>query len=160
MELTSKLPSFIKDKLPFFQFAAVVLTIGLGGHKVLEEFSSPEGPVLEFDKSQFKVSSGSADKPFRVVAYRAKYRDDCSFKSFNIWVIDAERYRHDMRTTTGKSVGKATEKFEGFAYFMNFPNPNVVAVGKATLEAVLVYECPEGQKIHSYPDGLEFEVTE
>lgn len=151
---------FIKRHLPKFQFAAVIITIGLGGHTVYDRFFRDPGPVLVWDPNGFSITPTTNYSSFQVAASRKKHRDDCPLRSFDAHIIDRDGYVHQITTSANRSVGKTSEGYENFQFLIKINDLESVPGGPARLRGILVYECKEGQQIIEYPetDKLTLEI--
>jgi hypothetical protein len=142
----------IKRHLPKFQFAAVIITIGLGGHTVYDRFFRDPGPVLSWDPNGFAITPTTNYSSFQVAASRKKHREDCPLRSFDANIIDRDGFVHQITTSANRSVGKTSQGFENFQFLIKINDLESVPSGPARLRGILVYECKEGQQIIEYPD--------
>jgi hypothetical protein len=143
---------FIKHHLPKFQFAAVTITIVIGGHTLYDRFFRVAQPVLEWDHEGFSIASTSAYNGWQVSASRKKNRDDCPLRSFDAHIIDKDGFVHQVTTSANKSAGSTSNGFEKFQFLMKVNDIESVPGGRAKFRGILVYECKEGQQIIEYPD--------
>jgi hypothetical protein len=77
-------------------------------------------------------------------------------------VRDSEYIVHTAKPSVAKFSGPATPAVDKFGYTITLENPDSVAVGPAKLFARIVYKCPEGNVIISYPDhqNLSFNIED
>lgn len=152
---------FIKVNLHMFQFMAVILTIGLASHTILDRFSAKSGLVIIFDVDRFSVASGVSSLPYLVTLSRKKVRDDCPLSSFKASVLTSDGFIHQVSTSIGQSSGDISDEFAKFQYYIQFNFPQNVSIGKARLRGQIIYECPEGRQVISYPnhENLDFYIS-
>ena len=119
-----------------------------------------ERPILEWAPELFVIDGGPADEGFKVVAARKKLRDDCEVLGFSVEIRDAEYIVYPATPSATKFSGAASDEIEKFGFFVFLHEMDVgkVAPGSGTLLAQIKYKCPEGEKIVTYPAGLDFEI--
>ena len=135
-------------------FSGVVTLSGKLGFEIWSR------PILEWAPEQFDVVGGPADEGFRVVAARKKLRDDCEVVGFTVEVRDSDFIVFPATPSAMKFSGAASDVVEKFGYYVFLHEMDVhkVRPGTATLLGQIKYRCPEGEKIVTYPSGLEFEI--
>jgi hypothetical protein len=135
-------------------FSGVVTLSGKLGFEIWSR------PILEWAPEQFDVVGGPADEGFRVVAARKKLRDDCEVVGFTVEVRDSDFIVFPATPSAMKFSGAASDVVEKFGYYVFLHEMDVhkVRPGVATLLGQIKYRCPEGEKIVTYPSGLEFEI--
>jgi len=135
-------------------FSGVVTLSGKLGFEIWSR------PILEWAPEQFDVVGGPADEGFRVVAARKKLRDDCEVVGFTVEVRDSDFIVFPATPSAMKFSGAASDVVEKFGYYVFLHEMDVhkVRPGVATLLGQIKYQCPEGEKIVTYPSGLEFEI--
>lgn len=135
-------------------FSGVVTLSGKLGFEIWSR------PILEWAPEQFDVVGGPADEGFRVVAARKKLRDDCEVVGFTVEVRDSDYIVYPATPSAMKFSGAASDVVEKFGYYVFLHEMDVhkVRPGTATLLGQIKYRCPEGEKIVTYPSGLEFAI--
>ena len=135
-------------------FSGVVTLSGKLGFEIWSR------PILEWAPEQFDVVGGPADEGFRVVAARKKLRDDCEVVGFTVEVRDSDFIVFPATPSAMKFSGAASDVVEKFGYYVFLHEMDVhkVRPGTATLLGQIKYRCPEGEKIVTYPSGLEFAI--
>lgn len=135
-------------------FSGVVTLSGKLGFEIWSR------PILEWAPEQFDVVGGPADEGFRVVAARKKLRDDCEVVGFTVEVRDSDFIVFPATPSAMKFSGAASDVVEKFGYYVFLHEMDVhkVRPGTATLLGQIKYRCPEGEKIVTYPSGLEFDI--
>lgn len=155
--------NFIKNHLTKFQFIAAFIAIALGAQQVYERFIVANTPVLEWNvrSGNFSVSSGRSTAEFRVVVTRTLLRNNCSLRSFEPYIIDANGFNHTVTASAPRASAGGVGKEQTFRYVFKLINPNSVGVGEAMLRGTLTYDCREGQQVIEYPDTplLEFQIS-
>ena len=146
---------------PVAVITAVMAMVG-GGYSLVEKIKLPPPDILKWDADHFSVSSSHASGAFKVIVARQKIRDDCTVEEFGLEVRDSEYIVHTAKPSVAKFSGPATPSFDKFGYTITLENPDNVAVGPAKLFARIVYKCPEGNVIISYPDhkNLTFNIED
>lgn len=141
---------------------AAVLAVGTGALNLSDKIGVDlwSRPILEWAPEQFDVVGGPADEGFRVVAARKKLRDDCEVVGFTVEVRDSDFIVFPATPSAMKFSGAASDVVEKFGYYVFLHEMDVhkVRPGVATLLGQIKYQCPEGEKIVTYPSGLEFEI--
>ena len=154
---------FIKTHLVKFQFLAAFFAIVLGAHQMHERFLLTPKPVLEWNVSpgNFFVSSGRATDEFRVVVTRTLLRTNCSLKSFEPYIVDANGFNHAVTASAPRASAGGVGVQQSYRYMFSLNNPRSVGIGEAMLRGTLTYDCPEGQQVLAYPDTplLEFQIS-
>ena len=137
---------------------AVFAVIG-GGYTGVEKTGWFKKPVLTWDPEHFSISDARATEEFKVVVAREKHRD-CAVEDFKLEVKDSDMVIHVAKPSIAKFSGPATSKVDKFGYKITIENPEKVSPGVATLLAHIVYNCPEGKVVVSYPDhpNLRFNI--
>ena len=142
----------------------VTATVALagGGYQAAEKFGWLQNPILEWSPEHFSITDGPVNEPFKVTVARVKLRDDCTVDGFFLDVRDSELIVHHGTPSITTFMGPATHRVDTFAYTFTFDEPNLVALGEATLIAYINYGCPEGKVVVQYPDheNLRFNVKE
>lgn len=155
--------NFIKTHLVKFQFMAAFFAIVLGAHQMHERFLMKPTPVLEWNVApgNFFVSSGRASEEFRVVVTRTLLRTNCSLKSFESYIVDANGFNHAVTPSAPRASAGGLRVQQNFRYVFTVNNPRSVGIGEATLRGTLTYDCPDGQQVLTYPDTplLEFQIS-
>jgi len=130
-----------------------------GGYSLYDKIGFND-PILTWTPEYFKISSGPANRSFKVAVAREKHRDDCTVTDFILDVRDSELFVHKATPSITKFMGPATDKVDTFAYSITIDKPEEVAAGEATLIAYIHYECPEGLVVVNYPDhqNLRFNI--
>ena len=137
-------------------FSGVVTLSGKLGFEIWSR------PILEWAPEQFEVVGGPADEGFKVVAARTKLRDDCEVVGFTVEIRDSDYIVYSATPSAIKFSGAASVLVEKFGFYVFLHEMDVAKVrpGVATLLAQIKYSCPEGEKIVSYPPGLNFQIEE
>jgi len=145
---------------PIAVVTAVMSAVG-GGYALVDKFGLLKKDILKWDAEHFQISNGPAHEPFRVIVARQKIRDDCAVEDFTLEVRDANYIVHRATPSVVKFSGPASHNVDKLGYTMAIEAPETVAAGEAKLLARIVYKCPEGSAIISYPDhkNLTFTVT-
>ena len=119
-------------------------------------------PILEWDPESFKVEDGYIMDGFKVIVARQKLRDDCDVVSFSVQIRDSEYLVHPTVTSVSKFSGPASDTVDMFGYrvYLHEMHTHKVALGEATLIGQIKYDCPEGEKLVTYPShpNLNFNV--
>ena len=119
-------------------------------------------PILEWSPENFKVEDGYIMDGFKVIVARQKLRDDCDVVAFNVQIRDSEYLVHPTVTSVTKFSGPASDSVDMFGYrvYLHEMHTHKVALGEATLIGQIKYDCPEGEKIVTYPShpNLNFNV--
>jgi hypothetical protein len=146
---------------PVAVVTAVIAMIG-GGYSLVEKIKLPPKDVLKWDAENFSISNSHASGAFKVVVARQKIRDDCTVEEFGLEVQDSEYIVHKAKPSVAKFSGPATPTVDKFGYTITLENPDSVAVGPAKLLARIVYKCPEGNVVISYPNhkNLSFSIED
>jgi hypothetical protein len=146
---------------PVAVVTAVMAMIG-GGYSLVEKIKLPPKDILKWEPEHFSVSSSHAYGAFKVIVARQKIRDDCTVEEFGLEVRDSDFIVHNAKPSVTKFSGPATPTVDKFGYTITLENPDSVAVGPAKLFARIVYKCPEGNVIISYPDhkNLSFNIED
>ena len=146
---------------PIAVVTAVMAMIG-GGYSLFEKIKLPPPEILKWDAEHFSVSNSHAYGAFKVIVARQKIRDDCTVEEFGLEVRDSDYIVHNAKPSVAKFSGPANPKVDKFGYTITLENPDSVAVGPAQLFARIVYKCPEGNVVISYPDqkNLTFNVED
>jgi hypothetical protein len=110
--------------------------------------------ILKWDAEHFSISSGRADEPFRVIVARQKIRDDCLVDDLTLEVRDSNYIIHKATPSVAKFSGPASPVVDKFGYTMTIEDPQNVMPGEAKLIARIVYKCPEGNVVITYPDHV------
>jgi hypothetical protein len=144
---------------PIAVFTAVLSALG-GGYAFIDKTGLMKKDILKWDAEHFSISDGLAHEPFRVVVARQKIRDDCAVEDFTLEVRDTNYIVHKAIPSVAKFSGPASPIVDKFGYTMTIENPQNVTPGEAKLIARIVYKCPEGNVIISYPDhtNLTFRI--
>lgn len=155
--------NFIKNHLVKFQFAAAFIAIALGAQQVYDRFILAHSPVLEWNvsPSNFFVSSGRAHDEFRVTVTRTLLRTNCSLRSFEPYIVDANGFSHAVTASAPRASAGSVGKQQSYRYVFTLNNPRSVGMGEAVLRGTLTYDCKEGQHVIEYPDTplLEFQIS-
>ena len=119
-------------------------------------------PILEWSPENFKVEDGYIMDGFKVIVARQKLRDDCEVTGFNVQIRDSEYLVHPTATSVTKFSGPAGDSVEMFGYQVYLQEMHIhkVSPGEAKLVGQIKYDCPEGEKIVTYPNhpNLNFNV--
>lgn len=144
---------------PVAAVTAVMAMIG-GGYSLYDKIKLPPKDIIKWDAEHFSISNGSAFEQFKVVVARQKIRDDCTVEDFTLEVRDSGFIVHKANPSIAKFSGPASPTVDKFGYTMTIDNPETVAAGDAKLIARIVYKCPEGNVVISYPDhkNLTFNI--
>lgn len=144
---------------PIAVATALMSAVG-GGYALVDKFGWLKKDVLKWDADHFQISNGPAFEPFKVIVARQKIRDDCSVEDFTLEVRDSNYIVHRATPSVVKFSGPASHNVDKLGYTITIENPEKVALGEAKLLARIVYKCPEGTTIISYPDhkNLTFKV--
>lgn len=155
--------------MSFLSLDSVTKTIGAvtatfamigGGYTLYDKFTSK--PILTWHPEYFSISSGPVTGKFNVVVAREKHRDDCTVEQFKLTIKDSKYHVHPVTPSVSTFSGPASHKVDKFGYEFTIEksHQSMVNKGTATLVAHIVYKCPEGQVIVSYPDTdkLNFEI--
>jgi len=146
---------------PIAVVTTIMAMIG-GGYSLYDQIKLPPKDILKWDAEHFSVSNSHASGAFKVVVARQKIRDDCTVEEFGLEVRDAEYIVHKAKPSIAKFSGPATPTVDKFGYTITLENPDTIAVGPAMLFARIVYKCPEGNVVISYPDhkNLSFNIED
>ena len=146
---------------PVAVVTAVMAMIG-GGYSLVEKIKLPPKDILKWEPEHFSVSNSHAYGAFKVIVARQKIRDDCTVEEFGLEVRDSDFIVHSAKPSVTKFSGPATPTVDKFGYTITLEDPDSVAVGPAKLFARIVYKCPEGNVIISYPDhkNLSFNIED
>ena len=121
-----------------------------------------ERPILEWAPESFKIEDGYIMDGFKVIVARQKLRDDCDVVGFSVQIRDSEYLVHPTVTSVSKFSGPASDTVDMFGYrvYLHEMHTHKVALGEATLIGQIKYDCPEGEKIVTYPShpNLNFNV--
>ena len=119
-------------------------------------------PVLEWSPENFKIEDGYIMDGFKVVVARQKLRDDCDVVAFNVQIRDSDYLVHPTVTSVTKFSGPASDSVDLFGYrvYLHEMHTHKITLGEATLIGQIKYDCPEGEKIVTYPShpNLNFSV--
>ena len=145
---------------PIAVFTAVLSALG-GGYAFIDKTNLLKKDILKWDAEHFSISDGPAHEPFRVVVARQKIRDDCLVDDFTLEVRDTNYIVHKAIPSVAKFSGPASPTVDKFGCTMTIEDPQDVTPGEAKLIARIVYKCPEGNVVISYPNhsNLTFTVT-
>jgi hypothetical protein len=138
---------------PIAVVTAVMSAVG-GGYALVDKTGLMKKDILRWDADHFHISDGPADQPFKVIVARQKIRDDCSVEDFSLEVRDTNYIVHKATPSVAKFSGPASPTVDKFGYTMTIEDPQNVTAGEAKLLARIVYKCPEGNIIISYPDHI------
>ena len=138
---------------PIAVFTAVMSAVG-GGYAFIDKTGWMKKDILKWDAEHFSISSGRADEPFRVVVARQKIRDDCLVDDFTLEVRDSNYIIHKATPSVAKFSGPASPVVDKFGYTMTIEDPQNVTPGEAKLIARIIYKCPEGNVVITYPDHI------
>ena len=138
---------------PIAVATAVMSAIG-GGYALVDKTGLLKKDILKWDAEHFSISNGPAHEPFRVVVARQKIRDDCLVDDFTLEVRDTNYIVHKATPSVAKFSGPASPNFDKLGYTMTIEDPQNVTPGEAKLLARIVYKCPEGNVIVTYPDHI------
>ena len=143
---------------------AAVLAVATGTLNFSDKlgFDLWERPILEWAPDQFEVVGGPSDEGFKVVAARTKLRDDCEVVGFSVEVRDSDYIVYPGTPSATRFSGAASGVVEKFGFYVFLHEMDVAKVrpGIATLLGQIKYSCPEGEKIVTYPSGLDFVIEE
>ena len=121
-----------------------------------------ERPVLEWSPENFRVEDGYIMDGFKVIVARQKLRDDCEVVGFSVQIRDSEYLVHPTVTSVSKFSGPASDSVDMFGYrvYLQEMHTHKITLGEATLIGQIKYDCPEGEKIVTYPShpNLNFNV--
>mgnify|MGYP003654144003 CR=1 FL=1 len=143
---------------------AVSATIALvgGGYTLSNKFGMFEKDILVWSPNHFRVTGGPVDEGFKVLVARQKLRDDCEVIGFRVEMRDSDYFVHRLTPSVAQFSGPAGTDVDRFGFMAYLPELSIpqVSLGEATLQAQIKYNCPEGEKIVSYPnhDNLTFTV--
>ena len=119
-------------------------------------------PVLEWSPDHFKIEDGYIEDGFKVIVARQKLRDDCEVVGFSVQIRDSDYLVYPAVTSVTKFSGPASDDVDMFGYrvFLREMDTHKFTIGEATLVGQIKYDCPEGQKIVTYPShpNLTFNV--
>ena len=138
---------------PVAVVTALMSAVG-GGHTLIDKFGWMKKDILKWDAEHFSISNGLAHEPFRVIVARQKIRDDCLVDDFTLEVRDSNYIIHKATPSVAKFSGPATPTVDKFGYTMTIEDPQNVTPGEAKLIARIVYKCPEGNVVITYPDHV------
>lgn len=146
---------------PIAVVTAIMAMIG-GGYSLYDQIKLPPKDILKWDADHFSISNSHAYGAFKVVVARQKIRDDCTVEEFGLEVKDAEYIVHKAKPSVAKFSGPASSTVDKFGYTITLENPDTVAVGPAKLLARIIYKCPEGNVVITYPDhkNLTFNIED
>jgi hypothetical protein len=144
---------------PVAAITAIMAMIG-GGFALYDKVKLPPKDILKWDAEHFSITSGPASGEFKVVVARQKIRDDCTVEDFSLEVRDADYMVHKAVPSVAKFSGPASPTVDKFGYTMTIEAPEKVVMGAAKLIARIMYKCPEGLVVISYPDhkNLNFNI--
>ena len=119
-------------------------------------------PILEWSPENFSIEDGYIMDGFKVIVARQKLRDDCDVVGFSVQIRDSDYLVHPTVTSVTKFSGPASDSVDMFGYrvYLHEMHTHKVTLGEATLIGQIKYECPEGEKIVTYPShpNLNFNV--
>lgn len=117
--------------------------------------------ILEWSPEDFSISNGTIEDGFKVIVAREKFRDDCDVADFSIEIKDSDYIVHPAIPSVAKFSGPASDEVELFGYRMYIDGDKKweVAPGRATLLGQITYDCPEGEKIVTYPSHSNLTFT-
>lgn len=138
---------------PIAVVTAVMSAIG-GGYALVDKTGLLKKDILKWDAEHFSISDGPAHEPFRVVVARQKIRDDCLVDDFTLEVRDTNYIVHKAIPSVAKFSGPASPTVDKFGYTMTIEDPQNVTPGEAKLIARIIYKCPEGNVVITYPDHI------
>lgn len=146
---------------PIAVVTAVMTMVG-GGYSLYDKIKLPPKDILKWEAEHFSISNSHASGAFKVVVARQKIRDDCTVEEFGLEVRDSDYIVHKAKPSIAKFSGPATPTVDKFGYTITLEDPDSVAVGPAKLFARIVYKCPEGSVVISYPDhkNLSFNIED
>lgn len=130
-----------------------------GFDKVKNSFK--ENHILTWHPEYFSVSDGVSSGEFRAVVARQKIRDDCSVESFKIEVKDSDYIVHEAFPSLSVFSGPASPVIDKFGFRFTIKNHQNVAKGRAVLLGRIMYKCPEGSILITYPnhENLSFNIS-
>lgn len=146
---------FIKQYLPYFQFAAVVMTIVLGMHTALDRFLSESGPVIRFMPETNKVVRQGG--VYRIDFSVMLLREDCAVAGRDLYVEDPMGLRFPVQATS--YMPAETERMKDFDPAKGLKKGQVDLYAMFTITEVaqkelrdmevklggnISYQCPEG----------------
>lgn len=143
---------------PVVQFVTASFALLVGGYTTGDKFGWFQKPILEWAPEHFRIASTKVGEPMTVTVARIKKRDDCSVESFTPTVRDSAGLMHEATPSISKFTGPAGDQIDTFTYQLAVSSKEPIALGKATLTAVIKYKCPEGERVVTYPrhDNLSF----
>lgn len=143
---------------PVVQFVTASFALLVGGYTTGDKFGWFQKPILEWAPDHFKIAPAKIGEPVNVTVARIKKRDDCSVESFTPTVQDSSGLIHEATPSVSKFTGPAGNQIDTFTYQLLVSSKEPIALGKATLTAVIKYKCPEGERVVTYPrhDNLSF----
>lgn len=131
-----------------------------GGYTLYDKFASKD--ILTWYPQYFSVTSGPVTGKFSVVVAREKHRDNCLVEQFKLDIKDSKYQMHPVVPSVSTFSGPATTTVDKFGFEFSIPTEHQSKVNKGTarLVAHIVYKCPEGQVVVSYPDtdNLNFDI--
>lgn len=144
---------------PVAAMTAVITMLG-GSYTLVDKFGWLKKDILKWDAEHFSITDGPASGEFEVVVARQKIRDDCSVEEFTLEVKDSKYLVHRATSSIAKFSGPASPTVDKFGYTIKIEDPDKVALGTARLLARILYKCPEGNVIITYPDhkNLNFSI--
>lgn len=130
-----------------------------GGYTLYDKFT--DKAILTWHPEYFSVSSGPVTGKFSVVVAREKHRDNCTVEQFKTDIKDSKYQIHPVVPSAKLFSGPATHKVDRFGYDFTIPHEHQKKVNKGTarLLANIVYKCPEGQVVVTYPDTDNLNFT-
>ena len=156
--------ALIKKYTPYFQFAAVVVTVALGVHSMMEKFLENTGPCLEVtDKRIFftQGSSGRWDIDFSINLYR----DDCVPGDKYLKLEDEDGFLYDIEVSAfklaqtrhnidhGKTNLPPGEYDLALTFFLANAEDHEMLIGKKVkLVGTITQQCPDGLKVAIFPE--------
>lgn len=119
-------------------------------------------PILEWSPDHFEIEDGYIMDGWKVIVARRKLRDDCEVVGFSAQIRDSEYIVYPAVTSVTRFSGPASDTVDMFGYrvFLQEMDTYKFTAGEATLVGQIKYDCPEGEKIVTYPNhpNLRFDV--
>jgi len=140
----------LKEYLPYAQFAAAVVAIGVGGHRAIDLFLPKPLPIT-FDS----VLVSDAVVGNTALVETAFWRNrECPFTDWSPIVIDSAGVRWPVQTTVGESITQGTDSLLRDKYLIQLPS--AMNSGPAIYEGTITYVCDGKLTLVYYPAGLDF----
>jgi|SRR6056300_140160 len=155
--------TLIKKYTPYFQFAAVVITIALGVHSLMEKLLADTGPAVTIYSESVHFKKQEHNKWYLGFSINL-HRDDCVVSDKILKVEDADGFQYDVFSSNyrlantdqslpyGKKVLRKG-KYDLYVVFYLEDDDHAKVKGKPVkFTGTFTHQCPEGQQLTVLPD--------